>query len=186
MTRRTSKWHCKTTVLRNQRLLGLCFPFHRWTGLLHWGVSLPRVAINNFGIDPISLNLLHGKVFSTVLKRGRHIESEATAPGKNYFGRWGATVISREFCLCYAGNPTHVQKPTQIRFAFCMNATICLWVFIWKYYNFKQDFGRNIKVQLYAPPAGSIDGNLAVLWILAVGTVTVGAYWCGITTKERM
>ncbi|XP_020619507.1 signal peptide peptidase-like 2B isoform X2 [Orbicella faveolata] len=49
-----------------------------------------------------------------------------------------------------------------------------------------KDFGRHRKVQLYAPPTGSIDGNLAVLWILAVGTVTVGAYWCGITTKERM
>ncbi|KAL9985926.1 hypothetical protein ACROYT_G008380 [Oculina patagonica] len=49
-----------------------------------------------------------------------------------------------------------------------------------------KDFGSDVKVQLYAPPTGNIDGNLVVLWILAVGTVTVGAYWCGITTKKRM
>lgn len=64
------------------------------------------------------------------------------------------------------------------------------------YYSFKklkslnilytQDFGSDVKVQLYAPPTGNIDGNLVVLWILAIGTVTIGAYWCGITTKKKM
>ncbi len=51
---------------------------------------------------------------------------------------------------------------------------------------YTQDFGSDVKVQLYAPPTGNIDGNLVVLWILAIGTVTIGAYWCGITTKKKM
>lgn len=51
-----------------------------------------------------------------------------------------------------------------------------------------QDFGSDVKVQLYAPQTGlsGIDGNLAVLWLVAVGTVAVGAYWAGITNKKKM
>lgn len=52
-----------------------------------------------------------------------------------------------------------------------------------------QDFGGDVKVQMYAPPTdlvSNIDGNLAVLWLLAVGTVAIGAYWAGITNKKIM
>ncbi|KAJ7382238.1 Signal peptide peptidase-like 2A [Desmophyllum pertusum] len=51
-----------------------------------------------------------------------------------------------------------------------------------------KDFGSDVKVQLYAPQTGlsGIDGNLAVLWLVAVGTVAVGAYWAGITNKKKM
>lgn len=58
----------------------------------------------------------------------------------------------------------------------------------WIKYKFK-DFGSDVKVQMYAPPAdlaSNIDGNLAVLWLLAVGTVAIGAYWAGITNKKIM
>ena len=49
-----------------------------------------------------------------------------------------------------------------------------------------QDFGVSRLVQLYAPPTANIDGNLAILWILAVGTVAFGAYWAGITNSKLL
>lgn len=49
-----------------------------------------------------------------------------------------------------------------------------------------QDFGASRLVQLYAPPTANIDGNLAILWILAVGTVAFGAYWAGITNSKLL
>ncbi|CAH3103177.1 unnamed protein product [Pocillopora meandrina] len=52
-----------------------------------------------------------------------------------------------------------------------------------------KDFGGDVKVQMYAPPTdlvSNIDGNLAILWLLAVGTVAIGAYWAGITNKKIM
>ena len=49
-----------------------------------------------------------------------------------------------------------------------------------------QDFGASRLVQLYAPPTANIDGNLAILWILAVGTMAFGAYWAGITNSKLL
>lgn len=49
-----------------------------------------------------------------------------------------------------------------------------------------KDFGVSRLVQLYAPPTANIDGNLAILWILAVGTVAFGAYWAGITNSKLL
>ena len=49
-----------------------------------------------------------------------------------------------------------------------------------------QDFGASRIVQLYAPPTANIDGNLAILWILAVSTVAFGAYWAGITNSKLL
>ncbi|XP_031553969.1 signal peptide peptidase-like 2B [Actinia tenebrosa] len=46
-----------------------------------------------------------------------------------------------------------------------------------------KNLGKGVKVQLYQPPGQAIDGNIAVLWILAVGTVVMGAYWTGIANK---
>ena len=52
--------------------------------------------------------------------------------------------------------------------------------------SFVQEFGEDIKVQMYAPPTANIDGNLVILWMLAVCTVAVGAYWAGVSNKKMM
>lgn len=49
-----------------------------------------------------------------------------------------------------------------------------------------KDFGEDVKVQMYAPPTDNIDGNLAILWVLAVSTVAVGAYWAGVSNKKAV
>ncbi|XP_015768619.1 PREDICTED: signal peptide peptidase-like 2B [Acropora digitifera] len=50
----------------------------------------------------------------------------------------------------------------------------------------KKEFGEEVHVQMYAPPTASIDGNLAILWMLAVCTVAIGAYWAGISNKNAL
>lgn len=49
-----------------------------------------------------------------------------------------------------------------------------------------QDLGGEVKVQLYVPQTANIDGNLAILWVLAICTVAVGAYWAGVSNKKLM
>ncbi|XP_032238060.2 signal peptide peptidase-like 2B isoform X2 [Nematostella vectensis] len=44
--------------------------------------------------------------------------------------------------------------------------------------------GKDVTVQLYQPPGQPFDANIIVLWILAVGTVAIGAYWAGISNKR--
>lgn len=51
---------------------------------------------------------------------------------------------------------------------------------------FVQEFGEDIKVQMYAPPTANFDGNLIILWVLAVCTVAVGAYWAGVSNRKMM
>ncbi|XP_020899114.1 signal peptide peptidase-like 2B isoform X2 [Exaiptasia diaphana] len=47
-----------------------------------------------------------------------------------------------------------------------------------------KDLGKHIVVQMYQPEEKLLDGNIFVLWILAVGTVVVGAYWTGIANSN--
>ncbi|KAK3742104.1 hypothetical protein QZH41_020263 [Actinostola sp. cb2023] len=47
-----------------------------------------------------------------------------------------------------------------------------------------KDLGKGVLVQMYQPDEQPIDGNIVLLWILAVGTVVVGAYWTGIANNS--
>lgn len=44
--------------------------------------------------------------------------------------------------------------------------------------------GGNLLAQLYHPHDPLFDPNLIVIWIIAVFTVVVGAYWCGISFEK--
>jgi len=39
---------------------------------------------------------------------------------------------------------------------------------------------------MYQPEEKPLDGNIFILWILAVGTVVIGAYWAGITNTKAV
>ncbi|XP_077020163.1 LOW QUALITY PROTEIN: signal peptide peptidase-like 2C [Tamandua tetradactyla] len=43
-----------------------------------------------------------------------------------------------------------------------------------------------VRVALYAPPEPLLDYSLAVIFVLAVGTVAVGGYWAGLTEADRL
>lgn len=67
-----------------------------------------------------------------------------------------------------------------------IHCSIRLFVSLMSMNLFVQDFGKDVKVQIYAPLTANIDGNLAILWLLAVCTVAVGAYWAGVSNKKAM
>uniref|UniRef100_A0A8C3X9F2 Signal peptide peptidase-like 2C n=1 Tax=Catagonus wagneri TaxID=51154 RepID=A0A8C3X9F2_9CETA len=46
--------------------------------------------------------------------------------------------------------------------------------------------GTGVRVALYAPPEPSLDYNMVVIFILAVGTVAAGGYWAGLTETDRL
>ncbi|XP_047612565.1 signal peptide peptidase-like 2C [Phacochoerus africanus] len=46
--------------------------------------------------------------------------------------------------------------------------------------------GTGVRVALYAPPEPSLDYNMVVIFILAVGTVAAGGYWAGLTEADRL
>ncbi|CAB3995958.1 signal peptide peptidase-like 2B isoform X1 [Paramuricea clavata] len=48
-----------------------------------------------------------------------------------------------------------------------------------------QALGKFAFVQLYVPPIAAIDTNLVVIWLLAVGTIVIGAYWSGVIANEQ-
>jgi hypothetical protein len=50
---------------------------------------------------------------------------------------------------------------------------------------FLQALGKFAFVQLYVPPIAAIDTNLVVIWLLAVGTIVIGAYWSGVIATEQ-
>ncbi|XP_072018144.1 signal peptide peptidase-like 2B [Amphiura filiformis] len=47
--------------------------------------------------------------------------------------------------------------------------------------------GDNKLVQgvLYNPEVPEIDWNLLVIWLMAVGTIAIGGYWCGVTAYRQ-
>lgn len=44
---------------------------------------------------------------------------------------------------------------------------------------FAQVFGDDMQVKLYAPSHSKIDPSIAVMLLIAIGTVTLGGYWSG-------
>uniref|UniRef100_A0A3Q3KD03 PA domain-containing protein n=1 Tax=Monopterus albus TaxID=43700 RepID=A0A3Q3KD03_MONAL len=43
----------------------------------------------------------------------------------------------------------------------------------------QQVFGEGMQVKLYAPPQSKIDASIAVILLIAIGTVALGGYWSG-------
>jgi hypothetical protein len=43
-----------------------------------------------------------------------------------------------------------------------------------------QELGENVIVSMYAPKSKRAGLNLLLIWLVAVATVAIGAYWSGL------
>uniref|UniRef100_A0A3Q3K384 PA domain-containing protein n=1 Tax=Monopterus albus TaxID=43700 RepID=A0A3Q3K384_MONAL len=50
----------------------------------------------------------------------------------------------------------------------------------------QQVFGEGMQVKLYAPPQSKIDASIAVILLIAIGTVALGGYWSGACERDRL
>ena len=52
-------------------------------------------------------------------------------------------------------------------------------------YCFQAGEGKQVQGVLYNPHVPLVDWNLILIWVMAVGTVAIGGYWCGVTAYRQ-
>ncbi|CAH1789841.1 unnamed protein product [Owenia fusiformis] len=122
--------------------------------------------------EPTDQGLLKDK--AVMVMRGNCTFSEKANIIQNNQGK-SAIIISKQILTTPAGNTSSDYD------------TINISVGLLDYQDFTeiQSLGSGIAVQLYAPEESRVDFNLLLIWVLATGTVIIGAYWSGKTKHKH-